>query len=428
MDVSILPPEHILQKRVMADYSLTREQLWEAVTRRLRGVTRTEFEQWLDEGRFDRIDQDGIERFFNSSVSNLIFRHPELEVRRVYLDDSADLERALYKNAMKIQRAARQTGRSWVLPKNLEVEMSVELKPKQVPAGTLVRAWVPVPRTYPHQQLIEWLDTSSPIQALSPPEHSIRSLYMEQPSLGDKPTVFQVRYRYRTWGVSVELDPDSTFYLDPENAARWRPYLQEAAHVQFRPEMVRLAEQIAEEVTHPLLRAWRFYQWISQNIRYSYAPEYSTIPDLAEFCRSRGYGDCGQEAFLFITLCRLSGIPARWQSGWNLFSGAQTIHDWCEIFLAPHGWVPVDPYMGIYAHQYTRHLNPAQREQLAKFYFGGLSQYRMSANCDHQQPLVPNKTSLRSDPVDFQRGELEADGENLYFNQYRYRLNWREVV
>ncbi len=44
-------------------------------------------------------------------------------------------------------------------------------------------------------------------------------------------------------------------------------------------------------------------------------PEYFLLDDIAEYCAVNQKGDCGVQALLFITLCRIVGIPARWQSG-----------------------------------------------------------------------------------------------------------------
>ena len=128
-----------------------------------------------------------------------------------------------------------------------------------------------------------------------------------------------------------------------------------------------------------------------------------------------------------MALCRLNGIPARWQSGWDTFPNATTIHDWCEIYLAPYGWMPVDPYMGIYAMRYATTLKEDQRREIRDFFFGGQDWYRMAANSDHSQTLTPPKRSMRSDDVDFQRGELESGDHNIYFNQYSHHLDWKEV-
>jgi hypothetical protein len=105
--------------------------------------------------------------------------------------------------------------------------------------------------------------------------------------------------------------------------------------------------------------------------------------------------------------------------------GGKTIHDWTEIYVNPYGWIPVDPYMGVFAMQYFS--GPIeQRKEIRDFYFGGLDQYRMAANSDHNQELNPPKQSMRSDNVDFQRGEAEYGTTNLYFDKYSYGLKVEE--
>lgn len=45
------------------------------------------------------------------------------------------------------------------------------------------------------------------------------------------------------------------------------------------------------------------------------------------------HGDCGMVSLLFITLCRLNGIPAKWQSGFMMHPGDVNLHDWAEIYF-----------------------------------------------------------------------------------------------
>ena len=205
------------------------------------------------------------------------------------------------------------------------------------------------------------------------------------------------------------------------------PFLCEGPHVVFTPELRALSQEIVGGETNDMLKAKKCFDWIADNIKYSFAIEYSTIRNISDYCRSHRYGDCGQEALLFITLCRLNGVPARWQSGWNTFPGGEDIHDWSEIYLAPYGWMPVDPYMGIWAMRYASTYTPEQKREVRDFYFGGLDQWRMAANSDHSQALSPPKKSFRSDDVDFQRGELEWGNHNIYFDQYSYHFEVKEM-
>ena len=226
--------------------------------------------------------------------------------------------------------------------------------------------------------------------------------------------------------MRFEVDPDKVRAFDSTDSAI-AAFTNEAPHVVFSPEMTQLSKKILAGEKNPARQARLFYDWIGANIKYSFATEYSTIPNISEYCRAHGYGDCGQEALLFITLCRLNGIPARWQSGWDTFPGAEDIHDWTEICLAPYGWLPVDPYMSIFATQYADQLNPGQQREVRDFYFGGRGQWRMAANADHAQMLMPPKKSFRSDDVDFQRGELECEGQNIYFKHFHYDFTVKEL-
>ncbi|MEQ8209893.1 MAG: hypothetical protein RH917_08670 [Lacipirellulaceae bacterium] len=46
----------------------------------------------------------------------------------------------------------------------------------------------------------------------------------------------------------------------------------------------------------------------------------------------------------------------------------------------------------------------------------------MIVNLDYARELAPPKTSFRSEPNDFQRGEIEIDGRNLYFDEWTYQF------
>jgi transglutaminase-like putative cysteine protease len=302
----------------------------------------------------------------------------------------------------------------------------VTVKSNAFASGETIRAWLPVPRRYPFQDQFEWLGSAPPMLNLCAPTSSIRSAYFEQPAATNASTVFRIDYAYTAHGVCFDPQPGRVTAPDLGNAELKR-FTAEGPHVVFSEKIRALSHELTGTETNAMLKARRFYDWISENIRYSFAREYSTLGNISDYCLTNRYGDCGQEALLFITLCRLNGIPARWQSGWSLFPEAETIHDWCEIYLAPYGWMPVDPYMGIYAMQYATTLTTDQTEALRSFYFGGLTQYRMIANRDHNQTLEPAKKSYRSDDVDFQRGELEAGGKNLYFDQFNYSLSREEM-
>ncbi len=412
-------------RRIRRDFRLTRGEVWEGLQQVLPTATPKEFGTWIADGTFDVRHIDGKERFFVSSVSNLFFRHPELESRRRPVRNRSALQLAYFNNASAIRAAALRAGAPYVLPRRFQVRMTLRVHPGATTPGDAVSAWLPIPRELPFQKEFRLLNTTLAGTQVAAPTAPLRSVFLQEPAASDGSAVFRIDYAFATWGVSFPLHPAESLPETPGDPGL-PPFLGEAPHVKFTPEMRDLAVRIAGGETNPVRRARRFHDWIAENIRYSFAPEYSTVRNLGELCRRTGHGDCGQAVFVYMTLCRLSGIPARWQSGWAFFPGDQTIHDWCEIHLQPWGWVPVDPYMGMYAMQYATTLSPSQRAELRDFYFGGLTQYRMSANGDHDQPLSPPKSSVRSDDVDFQRGEVDAGGRNVFYDQLDYDFEWRE--
>jgi transglutaminase-like putative cysteine protease len=414
-----------LLSRIRQDFSLTRQQLYLYLEKALRDFTKYEFEQWMKEGRFENRMIDGTEYFASTSISNLFWRDSSLDSRRKEPKDKSAVHRGMLENARVVKKAVAAEKKPYVLPHELEVTMTVTTKPGTVPAGEIIRAWLPIPRKYPFQGGFKLLSSSSPIKDLADETRPIRSAYMEQPAVSDG-TKFQIKYRYSTHAIRFDLDPKKSQPLDASDD-EVKQFTHESPHVAFNPEIKALAERLVGKEKNPVKQARAFYDWIGNNIKYSYALEYSTIPNISEYCRANRYGDCGQQALLFITLCRSKGIPARWQSGWILFPNGKNIHDWTEIYLKPWGWVPVDVEVGGAILQYARTLTVLERNEVHDFYFGGLDQYRMIANCDHSQELQPPKRSFRSDDVDFQRGELETDKGNLYFDKYSYKLDWQTV-
>jgi transglutaminase-like putative cysteine protease len=414
-------------RRIRLDYGLSRDGLLRQLKRSIPDLSEAEFARWISEGKFDARVIDDTLRFLGVSRSNLFWRNPGIAARRRGVESDSSVEHAVLSNADAIMQAARLSGSPYVLPVRFVVTMRVSADSGAATPGERLRAWLPVPRRYEHQREFSVISSSSPVLSIAPEDAPLRSAYMEQTAAAGGPTVFELKYSYEGVGVSFHgIDPSTVTSADPDDPVL-APYLREAPHVVFTDTMAAVSRAVVGDERNPLRKARRIYLWIAENFMYSYAHEYSTIRNISDFCLRKGYGDCGQHALLFITLCRMNGIPARWQSGWYTFPGAKTIHDWAEIYLAPHGWIPVDVDMGVFAHRYFTSLNAEERRRLKEFFFGGLDQYRIAANADHSQPLSPPKRHHRSDTVDFQRGELETGDGNIYFDRSSFSLTAEQV-
>ena len=134
--------------------------------------------------------------------------------------------------------------------------------------------------------------------------------------------------------------------------------------------------------------------------------EYRWMDNIPEYAAMNGRGDCGVQALLFITLCRLAGVPARWQSGNACRPTSVGSHDWALFYVEPWGWMPCDPSYGGGMHRNGD-------EEGRAWYFGNLDPYRYVTCTEFQRQLSPAKTYFRFDPYDNQSGEAEYEDMRL---------------
>ena len=119
-------------------------------------------------------------------------------------------------------------------------------------------------------------------------------------------------------------------------------------------------------------------------------------------------------------MCRYKGIPCHFQSGFMMHPGAWNLHDWAEVYFQGVGWVPVDQSFGRPPYATPEYLKLYPEADY--FFLGGIDSWRMTVNQDFGMELYPAKQYPRSETVDFQRGEVEWEGGNLYFPQWDYNM------
>lgn len=402
-------------RRIRLDFSLDTAAAKDAVRRWIPDLRDDEFERWDRQGLLEHLDIDGTRFYFKRAPSNLFRLSDEARARRradAPLPSDGPFEHLTPYHA-KVVEAATASGQSSVLPQRVEVTQSLTVKADAVPAGTTLRAWIPYPRAIAGQQeQIQWRG-SMPGQARIAPTSALqRTAYLEGTAVAGQPTRFEIRYALTVHARHTRIDP-AVVRPTPTDPAL-APYLAEQPpHVRFTPALRLFSDQVLQGETRPYEVARRLFDAVDR-IPWAGAREYSTLTNISDYALHAGHADCGQQTLLLITLLRMNGIPARWQSGMVYADdavGYTNLHDWGALYLAPYGWVPMDVTTG--------RLDSPQ-PALRDFYFGGLDAYRIAFNDAVSQPLVPAKRFPRSDTVDSQRGEVEWDGGNLYFDQWNY--------
>jgi hypothetical protein len=75
---------------------------------------------------------------------------------------------------------------------------------------------------------------------------------------------------------------------------------------------------------------------------------------------------------------------------------------------------------------YDRKFEGKRQRNRNDFYFGNMDAFRMIANDDLLVDFTPEKKHWRSDPVDNQRGEVENESRNLYFDEFESKIYVKE--
>ncbi|HJR11136.1 MAG TPA: transglutaminase domain-containing protein [Rhodanobacteraceae bacterium] len=409
-------------QRMRLDFSLTADQVEAKLRKQIPDLSDAEFARWDGHGLFEHMDIDGNRMYFNRAASNLFHLSAEAAARRkggtVFVDSG--LPKEVNDNYIDFDRQviaqAKATGKTSVLPQRVQVTQTLTVDADAVPAGKTVRAWIPYPRADAGQQEdIRFVSSEPSTHRIAPESALQRTVHLEQPAQAGKPTVFKITYEVTLYAQYHAIDPSK---VQPEKITpELAPYVAERApHVVFTEPLRVFSRQVVGDATNPYDIARRIYAAVDE-VPWAGAREYSTIPDISAYTLHAGHGDCGEQTLLLITLMRMNGIPARWQSGWTFTRGDyDDIHDWAEIYLAPYGWVPVDVTYGRLDSD-----DPA----LKWFYLGGLDNYRVAFNDDFSRDFAPAKQHFRSDTVDSQRGEVEWDGGNLYYDKWNYDFAWK---
>ncbi|MDO9341030.1 MAG: transglutaminase-like domain-containing protein [Bacteroidales bacterium] len=404
-----------IAERIGLDFSVSEEQVITQIEKRSGSFSRKDMAVWEKKGWLELRLINGEKKYFNRAASNLLlikkfYEQKEARLREIGEDPSMIFRLKHTEEAYK----ASDNHSNPVVPVNMEITYTITVHPDAVPARETIRCWLPWPKeSHPRQQNIKLLSTSNQEYIIAPDSAIHSTIYMEGVSKKGIPTVFRTSFRYQSYaqyfnmGASKILPYDKTSY-------NYKKYTSEhLPQICFTENIKRLADSITGKDDNPSAIVRKTYYWFKNNIPWAGALEYSIMPNIPEYVYQNRRGDCGMQTFLFMSMLRYKGVPVRWQSGWMVPPGDKNLHDWCEVYYEGIGWVPVDV---------SYDLQQSEKAAVKEFYISGIDSYRLIVNDGVAGPLHPEKQFLRSEPFDFQRGEVEWKGGNLYFDKWDYDM------
>ena len=398
-----------IMQRIRKDFTMTPEEGLSLIRERVPNVTAEQLARWKANRQLEVMTIDGKEWWFRKSVRNLWLLAPEFEAEEQQSsDESFAIRRKYYLQAMRTPADANGV-RDW---RRINVTFKLDVDADAVPAGETLRVWMPIPYENLRQRNIVVTGSNHPLTMSEGSLH--HTVYMEAVAEAGKPTHFEYSFKYDV-GERHIAQQDLLAMLEPYDTTRaeYKRYTgNEPRHVTLTPAMRELALSIVGEEKNPVLQAAAIYEWIGHKLPWAGAREYSTLANIPAYVLENHHGDCGQVALLYITLVRSLGIPARWESGWMLHPDEVNWHDWAETYFEGVGWVPTDPSFG----------RSAVGTSMNDYYATGIDVYRMASNEGVGDVLSPRKTYIRSETVDFQPGEVEWRGGNLYYDKWHSHL------
>lgn len=365
-------------------YSISEKEAYNILKKKVKNLTKGEFKQLMKNGILDWMYINDTPYFEKRFDSNLFFNYPHFKERQK-IDKNTKLTQKRRNIINKAITRLIDGGK----PKTYEIQAKITLK-REHPSDTKVRVWLPFPKEEFQQSDVKLISASHDVK-IAPNSVGQRTVYME----GKDNEEFYVEFSYKVhewigFDGLYKNKPSSEDLSEKLPHIRFTPYLWNLIDLIFHDENIKNISDIA--------KARRIYDFVTLNVNYSYVLPYAIYDNIPEYVATVFKGDCGFQALLFITLCRMVGIPAKWQSGWSITSISASSHDWAIIYLEDYGWVPVDLSFG---------GGRKDNEDLRLFYFTNLDGFRMFANTEFQGDFEPRKISWRLDPYDNQTGEME---------------------
>ncbi len=404
-------------RRVELDFNRSREDVISWIQEHHRFTpTNRQLNRWEKSRALEYRIIDGEKRYFRNAAANLFRVDSQARSLSQAPPDTAGSGTKKILDKHLTQLIPTETKGKYFLPK-VTMQVKYTLKTHSGIGGEeeIYHVWLPYPRQDIRRQTdVKLIRTFPPFYILSEDKTGHTSIYMERIIFRRMVAFFQVEYLFTSQGewfdlTQIDIQPYQT------QTEEYRKYTSERTpHIRFSDKIRAITDSVTRDAVTPVENLQAIYRYITANYPWASALEYSTIPDIPAYVLENGRGDCGQVTLLLITMLRYKGIPARWQSGWMMHPGEVNLHDWAEVYFEGAGWIPVDVSFG--------RGEPLDNKVGREFFMSGIDSYRLTVNSDFSDSFFPEKQFPRSETVDFQRGEVESESWNLYFNLWNYKM------
>ncbi len=319
------------------EYIYSLEDGYKYASERIKDFSYQEFLDLIDKGNIDYIYKNKEIYLLDTFYDNIIKTVKDLEDREINSSKKGIAGEGVSSKTKVLDDMISKVKDEKEVAIKYEVLTELRINNSAIREGEKVKVHLPIPMEGYQISKVEIL--SDEHNKVSSKENLAQTVYFEKNL--SKDNVFRVRYSFINSSKYVKLDPkkgnskDLDFCVD-----------EKLPHIVFTPYLRELHKTIVGDETNKIVIARKIYDYITKNVYYSYLRPYITYQNIPEYTAVNLKGDCGFQALTFITLCRMSKIPAVWQSGKYASEGVGLNHDWCRFYVEPYGWVFADVSFG----------------------------------------------------------------------------------
>ena len=233
-------------------------------------------------------------------------------------------------------------------PKEEEVELLSVFRNYGPGTVTELDVYFAVPKDLPNQEIIGEITYSpKPVEFLTD-QWGQKVAHFKLTNLKPGSSLnISMKAKVRMYDTRWFIDPDKVGSLDEIPAEIKEKYLADGDKLQINSHYIKkcVREAIGNE-KNPYWIARRIMDYIDSKLHYEMVGGWDTAPTVLK----RGSGSCSEYSFVYISMLRSAGIPARY-CGAIVVRGEDasidtSFHRWVELYLPRYGWVRFDAQAG----------------------------------------------------------------------------------
>ncbi len=251
--------------RIGLDFTKNENQILDQLKHVYPAIMVSDLKEWEKTGALEMKVLNGEKKYFKYAVNNLFRIDSTAKKQRENIlgkrpDGLMDFRVKHISDLLTtgLNRSSHP-GISWKASYTLTVDANA------VPAGEIIRCWLPYPREHQRQKHIELISTSEDHYHLASTDQAHQSIYMEKTAQQGEETVFNCEFRFTTF-------PEwHHFEIPSQLKAKEQPtpgeYLAEQLpHIVFSETVRHFADSLTNGITNPIQQARTIFKWISTEI------------------------------------------------------------------------------------------------------------------------------------------------------------------